>query len=150
LNSRLINQTTIGVSLSGARFLFGEFRSTLSFSAFIATGVILVLVLLRRVVRRTWAADALFVVLLSSALTPPSPVSIAAMVNGLGSVLFGAATLWIFRRFGLLALAAIGCANALMTGLPLAAASSGCAIVYSENLNPGQTIQGVRIENPLG
>jgi hypothetical protein len=72
------------------------------------------------------------------------------MVNGLGSVLFCAATLWILRRFGLLALAAIGCANALMTGLPLAAASSGCVIVYSENLNPGQTIEGVRIENPLG
>jgi predicted nucleic acid-binding protein len=30
-----------------------------------------------------------------------------------------------------------------------AAASSGCAIVYSEDLNPGQTIQGVRIENPF-
>jgi predicted nucleic acid-binding protein len=31
-----------------------------------------------------------------------------------------------------------------------AAASSGCEVVYSEDLNPGQTIQGVRIENPLG
>lgn len=31
-----------------------------------------------------------------------------------------------------------------------AAAASGCAIVYSEDLNPGQTIQGVRIENPFG
>ena len=30
-----------------------------------------------------------------------------------------------------------------------AAASSGCEVVYSEDLNPGQTIQGVRIENPL-
>ena len=30
-----------------------------------------------------------------------------------------------------------------------AAASGGCVIVYSENLNPGRTIQGVRIENPL-
>jgi predicted nucleic acid-binding protein len=30
-----------------------------------------------------------------------------------------------------------------------AAAASGCAIVYSEDLNPGQTIQGVRIENPF-
>jgi predicted nucleic acid-binding protein len=30
-----------------------------------------------------------------------------------------------------------------------AAASSGCAIVYSENLNPDQTIQGVRVENPM-
>lgn len=34
--------------------------------------------------------------------------------------------------------------------LVLAAAdASGCSIVYSEDLNPGQTIQGVRIENPL-
>jgi hypothetical protein len=31
----------------------------------------------------------------------------------------------------------------------VAAAASGCAIVYSEDLNPGQTIQGVRIENPF-
>ena len=30
-----------------------------------------------------------------------------------------------------------------------AAASSGCAIVYSEDLNPGQTIQGVRVEDPM-
>ena len=37
--------------------------------------------------------------------------------------------------------------NALIVA---AAASSGCVIVYSENLNPDQTIQGVRIENPLG
>jgi predicted nucleic acid-binding protein len=31
-----------------------------------------------------------------------------------------------------------------------AAAASGCSTIYSEDLNPGQTIQGVRIENPLG
>jgi len=30
-----------------------------------------------------------------------------------------------------------------------AAASSGCSVVYSEDLNPGQMIQGVKIENPL-
>jgi predicted nucleic acid-binding protein len=30
-----------------------------------------------------------------------------------------------------------------------AAASSGCAIVYSEDLNPDQTIRGVRVENPM-
>jgi predicted nucleic acid-binding protein len=30
-----------------------------------------------------------------------------------------------------------------------AAAASGCAIVYSEDLNPGRTILGVRIENPF-
>ena len=31
-----------------------------------------------------------------------------------------------------------------------AAAASGCVILYTEDLNPGQTIQGVRIENPYG
>jgi predicted nucleic acid-binding protein len=30
-----------------------------------------------------------------------------------------------------------------------AAASAGCASIYSEDLNSGQVIQGVRIENPL-
>jgi len=30
-----------------------------------------------------------------------------------------------------------------------AAAASGCAVVYSEDLNAGQVIQGVRIENPF-
>jgi predicted nucleic acid-binding protein len=29
------------------------------------------------------------------------------------------------------------------------AAASGCVVLYSEDLNPGQTIQGVRIENPF-
>jgi len=31
----------------------------------------------------------------------------------------------------------------------VAAAASGCTVVYSEDLNPGQTIQGVRIDNPF-
>lgn len=30
-----------------------------------------------------------------------------------------------------------------------AAASAGCATVYSEDLNPGQTIPGVAVRNPL-
>lgn len=30
-----------------------------------------------------------------------------------------------------------------------AASSTGCATIYSEDLNPGQVIRGVRIENPL-
>jgi predicted nucleic acid-binding protein len=30
-----------------------------------------------------------------------------------------------------------------------AAASAGCATVYSEDLNPGQAILGVRVRNPL-
>jgi len=30
-----------------------------------------------------------------------------------------------------------------------AAASAGCSTVYSEDLNPGQTILGVKVQNPL-
>lgn len=30
-----------------------------------------------------------------------------------------------------------------------AAASAGCGIVYSEDLNPGQTIMGVKVQNPF-
>ena len=30
-----------------------------------------------------------------------------------------------------------------------AAASAGCAMVYSEDLNPGQAILGVKVQNPL-
>jgi len=30
-----------------------------------------------------------------------------------------------------------------------AAASAGCATVYSEDLNPGQAILGVKVQNPL-
>ena len=32
----------------------------------------------------------------------------------------------------------------------IAAASAGCARVYSEDLNAGQTVLGVVIESPLG
>ena len=31
-----------------------------------------------------------------------------------------------------------------------AASATGCTTIYTEDLNPGQIIQGVRIENPLG
>ena len=31
-----------------------------------------------------------------------------------------------------------------------AASATGCGTIYTEDLNPGQVIQGVRIENPLG
>ena len=68
----------IPVSLSGARFLFGLVLSGLNLTAFIATGLILVLVLLRSVVRRTWVADALFVVL----MTPPALGASPAFIPG--------------------------------------------------------------------
>jgi serine/threonine-protein kinase len=113
----LDSRESIGVSLSGARFLFGMDFSGLNLSAFVATGLILVLVLLRSMVRRTWVADALFVVLLSCLALGSSPAAIAVEV--LGNV----ATIWVLRRFGLLALAAQVCVIGFIQNQPIAAAS---------------------------
>ena len=88
----------------------------MNISAFFATGVILVLVLLRSVVRRTWVADVLFVVLLSlPALSSPATVPAAV----LGYV----ANVWILRRVGLIALVAMVFANGSVQNRPLSATS---------------------------
>jgi hypothetical protein len=117
----LPDQESLSVSLSGARFLFGMLLSGLNLSAFAAAGIILVLVLLRSVLRRTWVADALFVVLLAS-LSLRSPATIPE------AVLANVATIWILRRFGLLALAAMGCTAFLVQNLPLTVASWHAAL----------------------
>jgi serine/threonine-protein kinase len=99
----LTSEPVTAVTLSGARFNFGVALSGLNQTTFYATGFILVLVLLRSVARRTWVADALFVVLFGF-LGPSlesSPVAIPV------AVLTNVATIWILRRFGLLAFAAI-------------------------------------------
>ena len=88
----------------------------LRIAGFIAVGEILVLVLLRGVLRRTWLADVLFVVLLSL----PSVSSPASVPS---TVLFYAAIVWILRRFGLLALIAMTFASGSLQNVPLAAAS---------------------------
>jgi hypothetical protein len=112
----LMNQPGIGVEVSGARFFFGSLLSRLNGSAFVAIGYILVLVLLRSVGRRTWVADVLFVVLLSL-LNLVSPASIPA------AVLILIATVWVLRRFGLLALVVMTFAGSGVVNSPLVAAS---------------------------
>jgi hypothetical protein len=112
-----------GASVRSTRLLFGFLLNNFGFSAFLATGMILVLVLLRSLVRRTVVADALFVVLLSSVLSPLYPVSTAAMVGWLLSALAFATYVWILRRFGLLALAALLFASHVVQTFPLAVTS---------------------------
>jgi hypothetical protein len=102
--------------VSGARFFFGSLLSRLDSSALVAIGYILVLVLLRSVGRRTWVADVLFVVLLSL-LNLVSPASIPA------AVLILIATVWVLRRFGLLALVVMTFAGSAVVNSPLVAAS---------------------------
>jgi serine/threonine-protein kinase len=104
------------LSLGGARFLFAYLLVGLRISAFVAVGYVLVLVLLRSVVRRTWVGDVLFVVLLSlpSVSSPASiPVNMLAL----------AANVWILRRFGLLALVVMIYAQGAVQAVPLVAAS---------------------------
>jgi hypothetical protein len=119
----LLSHASIGVSVTGARYLFGLQLSRLGVSVFFTTGTILVLVLLRSVVRRTWVADALFVVLLTSVFYPLSPATIATLARWLFNALAAATTVWVLRRFGLLALAAMTCTSPMVRDAPLAVAS---------------------------
>jgi hypothetical protein len=112
----LITSRSIGVSLSGARFLIGILVGDFNLSAFAVTGAILVLVLLRTLVRRTWVADAIFVVLMAS-VSFSSPALIPH------AVLLFSTCIWVLRRFGLLALAALMSTAYLARTLPLAVAS---------------------------
>jgi hypothetical protein len=119
----LLSAPNIGVSVTGARYLFGLLLGVLAVSIFATAGVILMVVLLRSVVRRTWVADALFVVLLTSVLYPPSPATIPVLARWLTNVCAFATMVWVLRRFGLLALAALACTNLAVGDAPLAAAS---------------------------
>jgi serine/threonine-protein kinase len=104
------------LSLGGARFLFGNLLVGLRISAFVAVGFILVLVLLRSVMRRTWVGDVLFVVLLSlPGISSPAsiPVGVLALAADVG----------ILRRFGLLALVVMLFAQGAVQSVPLVAAS---------------------------
>jgi hypothetical protein len=112
----LITSGSIGVSLTGVRFLIGIVLGDLNIAAFAVTGAILALVLLRSLLRRTWVADALFVVLMAS-VSFSSPALIPH------AVLLFSTSIWILRRFGLLALAALMCTAYLARTLPLAVAS---------------------------
>jgi serine/threonine-protein kinase len=109
-------QAPNSIGLSGARLLFGYLLSWLNVSAFAATGFILVLVLLRSAVGRTWVADVLFVVLLTLPFLSP-PALIPATVLGL------AIFVWVIRRFGLFAILVLEFTTLTLGDLPLAVAS---------------------------
>ncbi len=110
----LTSRPAVTIGVNGARFLFGNLLVWLRFSAFGAVGYILVL--LRSVVRRTWLADILFVVLLwLPSVSSPASIPVA--------VLLLAGYVWVLRRFGLLALVAMAFANGAVEDQPLAAAS---------------------------
>jgi len=109
-------QAPNSIGLSGARFLFGFLLSWLNVSAFVATGLILVLVLLRSAVGRTWVADVLFVVLLTP-LFLGHPALIPGAVLGL------AIFVWVIHRFGLLAIVVLEFTQFTLGNLPIAAAS---------------------------
>jgi hypothetical protein len=91
--------TSLVQNLSGFRFLYGELFNVPLFVALTNTAVILILVLLRLLLRRTWLAD-VGVVTLVALGGLPSAVSVADVA--LGTSL----NLWVLRRFGLLGQAA--------------------------------------------
>jgi hypothetical protein len=103
------------VALNGTRFFLGLLLGDLNTSAWFSTGLVLVMVLLRGVARRTWVADVLFVAILAlPSLSNPTNIP--------GALLTFAAVVWIIRRFGLLAMVSMGCARNLVASMPLAGA----------------------------
>jgi hypothetical protein len=102
-SGRFTIDSTAVVSLNGARFFLGIVPpGILTSGAWLATGLVLVMVLLRSVVRRTWVADVLFVAILTlPSLSIPTDVPLSLMLYG--------ALVWIIRRFGLLAMVSTMC-----------------------------------------
>ena len=117
-----------GASVGNARFLTSNLLLDLWLCAFLSVGYVLVLVMMRRVARRTWVADALFVVLLSALLAPLASADGATYLAVGPWILWFAAITWVLRRFGLLAVAAAVYASYLTMGLPLPVASSYAAV----------------------
>ncbi len=103
-------------NLSGFRFLYGSLFALPQDIAFTNTAVILMLVLLRLVLRRTWLADVVVVALF--VLTGlGSPVAMVDITLG------GALNIWVLRRFGVLAQAAFLSTLFLRNNLPWTPAS---------------------------
>jgi hypothetical protein len=112
------------VSALSARFLTSTVLIDFWICAFLAIGYILVLVLLRSLVRRTWIADAIYVVLFSALLSSimSSGDGVSYQAVGPWILWFGGVT-WVLRRFGLLAVLAAVYASYLTVSLPLPVAS---------------------------
>jgi hypothetical protein len=125
-------------NLTGFRFLYGSLLALPQDIAFTNTAVILMLVLLRLVLRRTWLADVVVVALFVFSAGFGSPVGMADTALG------GTLNIWVLRRFGVLAQAAFLSTLFLRNNLPwtpvswytaysltaplVVAAVSGCAL----------------------
>ena len=116
VTNEIATDTTLVIGLSSARILAGMIMVNVNVAAWVAGGLIMVLVLLRGVVRRTWLADGLLVVLLSRGFFDTSVMFLASLVAWTAYV-------WVLRKFGVLALVAIACGNLLVMNKPLAVVS---------------------------
>ncbi len=106
----------VPLSLSSARQFASLIVSLVQVDVYFSIVAILVLVLLRGAVRRTWMADTLFVVLLSlGSLGAPATVP--------ATVLMFTAMVVVLRRCGLLALAALIIGSDVPVNLPFAVTS---------------------------
>ena len=103
--------------LNGFRFLYGSLLAAPQFVAFTNTALILILVLLRLVLRRTWLVDVVVVAVF--VLTAGFGSPIAMLDVALGTIL----NLWVLRRFGVLAQAAFLVTLFLRHNLPWTPAS---------------------------
>jgi hypothetical protein len=109
-------QSTAIFALNGPRFLTVGLLQDLTLMWFGSIGMILILVLLRGMVRRTLIADALWVAFFA-VLFAPSPALIP-----LGVPIF-VSRIWALRRFGLLTFIVSTWAENLMADMPIAVGS---------------------------
>ena len=116
VTGEIATDTRMVIGLSSERILAGLFMATVNGAAWLAGGIIMVLVLLRGVLRRTWLADGLLIVLVSVAFFD-APAMMPA------TLLTWTAYVWVLRRFGVLALVALACTRLLILNRPLAAVS---------------------------
>jgi len=99
-------------SLSGARAMIAELLNNVSGGIFFGLAFLLFLFLLRMLLRKQWAAGALFILLLASmrALQSETP-ALSALFGALGAGIF----LFVMMRFGLVAMIAAFLFNELFT-----------------------------------
>ena len=116
VTGEIATDTRMVIGLSSARILAGMLVININVAAWVAGGIIMVLVLLRGAVRRTWLADGLLVVIVSGGFFD-TPMMMPA------TLLTWTAYVWVLRRFGVLALVAMACASLLLLSKPLAAVS---------------------------
>jgi serine/threonine-protein kinase len=89
------------------------------FSLFHTIGTLLILVLARLVLRRTWIGDTAFVLLLSASRFEPHTWLHQTIILGAWETLTIVVYLWMFRRCGLLSFAVFGCVYEIMLFPPV-------------------------------